>query len=68
MTTSTKLAMVMAAALGTAAGQATQQEKPSTVFRVKVDMVIVSFQITDSKGHYITGLKPSARRNCSCQS
>ncbi len=35
------------------------QERPSTVFRVKVDMVVLSFQVTDSKGRYITGLKPS---------
>jgi VWFA-related protein len=32
------------------------QERPT--FRVKVDMVVLSFQITDSKGHYINGLKP----------
>ena len=28
-------------------------------FRVKVDMVVLSFTVTDSKGHYINGLKPS---------
>lgn len=27
-------------------------------FRVKVDMVVLSFTVTDSKGHYINGLKP----------
>src|SRR5947209_19827934 len=32
-------------------------QKPT--FRVKVDMVVLSFQITDSKNHYINGLKPS---------
>jgi Ca-activated chloride channel homolog len=32
------------------------QERPT--FRVKVDMVVLSFTITDSKGHYINGLKP----------
>jgi Ca-activated chloride channel family protein len=31
----------------------------STVFRVKVDMVVLSFTVTDSKGNYINGLKPS---------
>ena len=31
----------------------------ATVFRVKVDMVVLSFTVTDSKGHYINGLKPS---------
>jgi Ca-activated chloride channel homolog len=28
------------------------------VFRVKVDMVVLSFTVTDSKGRYINGLKP----------
>jgi VWFA-related protein len=32
------------------------QERPT--FRVKVDMVVLSFQITDSKGKYINNLKP----------
>ena len=32
------------------------QDRPT--FRVKVDMVVLSFQVTDSKGHYINGLKP----------
>jgi len=32
------------------------QERPT--FSVKVDMVVLSFQITDNKGHYISGLKP----------
>src|SRR5664279_6045664 len=29
------------------------------IFRVKVDMVVLSFQVTDNKGHYISGLKPA---------
>jgi len=33
------------------------QERPT--FRVKVDMVVLSFTITDSKNHYINNLKPS---------
>src|ERR1700738_4426778 len=33
------------------------QERPT--FRVKVDMVVLSFTVTDSKGNYINGLKPS---------
>ncbi|HLH43345.1 MAG TPA: VWA domain-containing protein [Bryobacteraceae bacterium] len=32
------------------------QDRPT--FRVKVDMVVLSFQVTDSKGHYKNGLKP----------
>jgi len=33
-----------------------QPERP--VFRVEVDMVVLSFTVTDSKGRYINGLKP----------
>jgi VWFA-related protein len=29
------------------------------VFKVKVDMVVLSYTVTDSKGHYINGLKPT---------
>src|SRR6266700_1009130 len=29
------------------------------IFRVKVDMVVLSFQVTDNKGHYVNGLKPA---------
>src|SRR5258706_9760845 len=32
------------------------QDRP--VFRVKVDMVVLSFQIFDNKGHYVNNLKP----------
>lgn len=32
------------------------QDRPT--FKVKVDMVVLSFQVTDSKGHYVNGLKP----------
>jgi VWFA-related protein len=32
------------------------QERPT--FRIKVDMVVLSFTVTDSKNHYINGLKP----------
>src|SRR5499427_721575 len=35
------------------------QDAPKTVFRVKVDMVVLSFQVTDNKGHYVNGLKPT---------
>src|ERR1044071_3516899 len=35
------------------------QEGQRPIFRVKVDMVVHSFQVTDSKNHYINGLKPS---------
>src|SRR5947209_2300127 len=29
-----------------------------TTFRIKVDMVVLSFTVTDSKGRYVNGLKP----------
>ena len=35
------------------------QAPQGPVFRVKVDMVVHSFQVTDSKNHYINGLKPA---------
>ena len=48
----------MATALvGAAMGLGAQQEQ-RPVFRVKVDMVIVTFQVTDSRGRYVNGLKP----------
>ena len=34
-----------------------QEQHPT--FRVKVDMVVLSFTVTDSKGRYVNGLKPS---------
>src|ERR1017187_3905110 len=34
------------------------------IFRVKVDMVVLSFQVTDNKGHYVNGLKPNDFRIC----
>ena len=36
------------------------QDRPT--FRVKVDMVVLSFTVTDNKGHYINGLKPKDLR------
>ena len=35
------------------------QDGQHPIFRVKVDMVVLSFQVTDSKNHYINGLKPA---------
>ena len=34
------------------------QDAPRPVFRVKVDMVVLTFTVTDSRGRYINGLKP----------
>jgi Ca-activated chloride channel family protein len=35
------------------------QDTQRPIFRVKVDMVVLSFQVTDNKNHYINGLKPN---------
>ena len=40
------------------ASAAAQINDDKPTFRVKVDMVVLSFTVTDSKGRYITGLKP----------
>jgi len=53
-----KTATIGTAALLAAAGLIAQEEK-RPVFRVKVDMVVLTFTVTDSKGRYVTGLKPS---------
>ncbi|MBV8550059.1 MAG: VWA domain-containing protein [Acidobacteriaceae bacterium] len=34
------------------------QEPDQTTFRVKVDMVVLTFSVTDTKGKYVNGLKP----------
>ncbi|MBM3786920.1 MAG: VWA domain-containing protein, partial [Acidobacteria bacterium] len=35
------------------------QESGRPMFRVKVDMVVLGFTVTDKKGKYVPGLKPS---------
>ena len=35
------------------------QDGQRPIFRVKVDMVVLNFQVTDSKNRYINGLKPN---------
>src|SRR5450755_4804378 len=48
--------------LGMTAGGAVMRAQDSgqrPIFRVKVDMVVLSFQVTDNKGHYVNGLKPT---------
>lgn len=51
------------AALGIAAAfaapAAIAQEAASALFRTNVDMVVHSFTVTDNKGRYVNGLKPS---------
>src|SRR5579883_1669474 len=45
---------------GIAAGLVTlrAQDSDQPTFHVKVDMVVLSFTVTDNKGHYVNGLKP----------
>jgi hypothetical protein len=45
----------LGAAAGTALLKAQDAQRP--VFRVKVDMVVLSFTVTDSHNRYINGLK-----------
>ncbi|HZU28946.1 MAG TPA: VWA domain-containing protein [Bryobacteraceae bacterium] len=54
-----KTGLVAAAVIGFtgAAAWLFAQERPT--FRIKVDMVVLSFTVTDSKGHYVNGLKPT---------
>lgn len=51
------LLTLIAGALYTPPPTSAQDQQP--FFRVKVDMVVLSFTITDSKGRYVNGLKPS---------
>lgn len=44
---------------GAAAAILFAQEARTPVFRSKVDLVVLSFTVTDSKGKYVNGLKPS---------
>lgn len=57
MSVTIKTAMIGAAVLAAAGLRAQEEKRP--VFRVKVDMVVLTFTVTDSKGRYVTGLKPS---------
>ena len=47
--------------MGVAGGAVTwlrAQDQDRATFRVKVDMVVLSFTVTDQKGRYVNGLKP----------
>ena len=50
---------IMGTAATLAAAGAWLYAQDQTVFRVKVDMVVLSFTVTDNKGRYVTGLKHS---------
>ena len=51
------IALAAAALWGPSPMEAQEGQRP--VFRVKVDMVVLSFTVTDSKGRYVNGLKPT---------
>jgi Ca-activated chloride channel homolog len=50
--------LLLGALAGATIGLGAQQNKPKTVFRVKVDMVQLDVAVTDRKGAYISGLSP----------
>ena len=56
---SRKIIIALSVLLGAGAFWALAQEVKNPVFRTKVDLVVLSFTVTDNKGHYINGLKPS---------
>src|ERR1041384_7744445 len=45
--------------IGMTAGAALLPAQDRPTFRIKVDMVVLSFQVQDSKNHYVNGLKPT---------
>src|SRR3989304_6346745 len=52
--------LILGAALADAPTAAAQQgeSSPGAVFRIEVDMVLLNVAVTDSKGNYVTGLRP----------
>ncbi|MCC7497042.1 MAG: VWA domain-containing protein, partial [Bryobacterales bacterium] len=50
--------MIAAGSFLVLAQRSNAQEGQRPVFRVKVELVVHSFTVTDSKGRYINGLKP----------
>src|SRR5579862_4560296 len=54
-----RIAILIAAALTAGSVWLWAQEAKTPVFQSKVDLVVLSFTVTDSKGRYINGLKPS---------
>ncbi len=52
------LGVAAIAAAATAGMWVRAQDQDPTTFHVKVDMVVMSFTVTDQKGKYVNGLKP----------
>lgn len=58
-TTKKRATIFIAAGLAGSAMWLAAQETENPVFRTKVDLVVLSFTITDSRGRYVNGLKHS---------
>lgn len=56
MTGTARNTFMILAALGAAMLAAQETQRP--LFRVKVDMVVLTFTVTDNRGRYINGLRP----------
>jgi Ca-activated chloride channel family protein len=52
------MAAVLAASLTLVGSRLEAQDAQRPTFKVKVELVVLSFTVTDSKGRYINGLKP----------
>ncbi|MEO8657306.1 MAG: VWA domain-containing protein [Bryobacteraceae bacterium] len=52
------MAAVIAASLTLVGSRLEAQDAQRPTFKVKVELVVLSFTVTDSKGRYINGLKP----------
>src|SRR5438132_10962285 len=59
---STRMIAGMAVALGAGGFWLWAQEGRIPVFKSKVDLVVLSFEVMDGRGHYITDLKPNDLR------
>lgn len=59
MTTSLRIISLVASAAVSLGLRAQSQDADQTTFRVKVDMVVLGFTVTDQKGKYVNGLKPN---------
>ena len=56
---SSRLQLPLTASLALLAVLPARTQEPEPTFHVKVDMVVLSFTVTDNKGRYVNGLKPT---------
>lgn len=54
-----RLSIFFIAGAGVSTGIWIYAQEPTPVFKAKVDLVVLSFTVTDNKGKYVNGLKPS---------